>query len=225
MPGPDPRSLAAFNRSDWPFSEIRRMPAWAGSVPKTVLPLPISRQAFQTIPRRHGQLAQIAYPVELIQLASGNRPQCRWTPFPGNGGICPVEDVLRGAVAEGAYHESYYNGFRCTCPRGALAWCRGISRGKGLGLSLREADYCEGARALEAGCEGGCPLKPARAGVGCPQHAAPCQVQPRQSAKSRAPTGAKPRWDGLSSLPPAAGPRQSGTGARPDPAGPASMLL
>ena len=56
------------------------------------------------------------------------------------------------------------------------------------------------------GARAGAHLRPGRAGVGCPQHAAPCQVHPRQSAKGRVPTGAKPRWAGLSSLPPSAAP-------------------
>ena len=78
--------------------------------PDAMLATARAAQPFEPIPWRNRQMSQILYPIELIQLASRDRPQLLRTSRAGGACVSPVEDVFRCLVVEGSYHISCYNG-------------------------------------------------------------------------------------------------------------------
>jgi hypothetical protein len=69
-----------------------------------VLPGAVAFQAFEAIPRRHAELAEISHPIELCQLASDRRPEDRRTGVVRLAAVQAIEEILGGGIRERAYH-------------------------------------------------------------------------------------------------------------------------
>ena len=75
-----------------------------------MLPAARAGEGFESVARRHGQLAEIPDAVELGELPPDHGPEILRAGGAGAATIDPVEQVLGSCVRERAYHAMYYNG-------------------------------------------------------------------------------------------------------------------
>jgi hypothetical protein len=101
---------------DLDFVGISILPSETESVlvidSNAVLPESRPTQRLQPISRWDRQLPQVAHPVQLGQLASGNGPQRRRTRCTSTPRVGTIEDVFCARIGERAYHGIYYNAIR-----------------------------------------------------------------------------------------------------------------
>jgi len=72
--------------------------------PNAVLASPITSQALKTIAWGHGQIPQLTYPINLIELSPSYSPQLAWA-HPACGRLIgSIENRLSALIPEGAYH-------------------------------------------------------------------------------------------------------------------------
>lgn len=99
---------------DFDFEGMAVLPSEADAVllvdPDAVLSASISTQPLEPVRRRHRQMLKVPRVVDLIELASGYRPQKEWARGARRAGIPSVEDVLCSFVEERGYHTLCYNG-------------------------------------------------------------------------------------------------------------------
>jgi hypothetical protein len=108
---------------DFDFVGISLLPAKAD--PKlivdanTVFAGAVSTQTLQTISWRHAQVTKVSNSVELSQFSPNHGPERFRAGLTRSATLQAVEQVLRGAAGERAYHAMYYNGYRnstVACP-------------------------------------------------------------------------------------------------------------
>lgn len=68
--------------------------------PDGVLPAPVTAETFQMIPGRRGQILEITYPIQLIQLPTGNRPHSAGAGLSRRWAVQAVEDSFSAPVSE-----------------------------------------------------------------------------------------------------------------------------
>jgi hypothetical protein len=105
---------------DFDFVGITLLPAKTDPVlivnSNTVLALAIPSQSFKAVTGGYPKLLQALDPVQLRQLAPHNWPEFDRTGPAGLTTIYAVEQVLRGFISEGTYHDMYYNVCRARKP-------------------------------------------------------------------------------------------------------------
>ncbi len=78
--------------------------------PDTVLSEPVASQFLKPICRQYPEVAHHVRLLELVQLATGDRPKSHGTHFPRGFGRTAVEDIPRSLVGERLDHSPEYNG-------------------------------------------------------------------------------------------------------------------
>jgi hypothetical protein len=73
--------------------------------PDTVLSTPITLKGFEAVGRWCPEVAENRGRVQLIKLATGDRPQALWTGPPGHPGVSAVEDILGAPISEREDHK------------------------------------------------------------------------------------------------------------------------
>ena len=101
---------------DFDFVGIAGLPAKTHPIlvvdANAVLPASIAGKAFEPVPRRDRELAQIAHPVELCELAANDGPEVGRARGPRSATVHAIEEVLGRGIREAPYHALYYNGRR-----------------------------------------------------------------------------------------------------------------
>jgi hypothetical protein len=69
-----------------------------------VLPSAVAFQPFEAIARGDAQLAEVAHPIELREFTPDHRPERRGTGSARLATAEAIEEILGGAIREGAYH-------------------------------------------------------------------------------------------------------------------------
>jgi len=77
--------------------------------PNTALTQSVAAQSFQAIPRRNGELSDLAHAIELIELSARGRPERRRTSPSGGGRLNSIEDISGRSIPKRLYHALHYN--------------------------------------------------------------------------------------------------------------------
>jgi hypothetical protein len=98
---------------DFDFVGISVLPPETDSVlivdPDAVLSGPVASETLQAVSGRYLELPEVANPVQLRQLAIDHRPNGDRASSPNSATFHAVEEVFRGVIGEGSYHDPYYN--------------------------------------------------------------------------------------------------------------------
>jgi len=77
--------------------------------PDAVLPASVSVQPLEPVSGWDRQMLNVSRVIDLVELATGHRPQREWAGGTRNAGTAAVEDVLCSLVGKRGYYALRYN--------------------------------------------------------------------------------------------------------------------